>query len=125
VKLGFVDKELLLVLGLAALTFLFMLPSWTPVEPKLDVESVTFSGNSLEFSLNYQAPERKSCFLVFYGPFRYDGAGHEVGNNIYVLTDRVGSLEDTLPVRVGENMTSLDVEMWCDNDKVAESVVPL
>lgn len=119
------DKELLVIIGFAALTFLFVLPRWTPVEPSLEIDSVLVDADAVTFSLSYQAPERKSCFLVFYGPFRYDAIGHEAGNNIHVLTEQVGTLTDTLAVRMGDTLESFDVEMWCDNEKIAESVMPL
>lgn len=119
------DKELLIIVGLAALVFLFILPPWAYLEPALEIESAALEDSSLSFSASYQAPSQKSCFLVAYGPFRYDKPGHEAGNNIYVLGTRTGTVTDTLALRVGDSLESLRIEMWCDNDKIIESVVPL
>jgi len=120
-----VDRELLVVVGLVALAFFFVLPPWTPVSPSIKIESATLEDSTVSFSVSYEAPWRKSCFLVFYGPFRYDKPGHEAGNNIYVLTERTGTISDTLALRIGDTIDRLHVELWCDNNKLAEAEYPL
>ncbi|GEM_PF-2571557 len=119
------DRELLIVVGLVALAFFFVLPSWTPVQPGVEIESATLGNDTVDFSVSYEAPWEKSCFLVFYGPFRYDKPGHEAGNNIHVLTERTGTISDTLALRIGDTIDRLRVELWCDNDRLAEAEYPL
>jgi hypothetical protein len=121
-----VDKEILTVVGVTALIFLLMLPQWMAVGPSLVVQSASLSGDSLTFSVSYEAPWPKSCYVVVYGPFRYDNQpGHETGNNIYVLTARQGTLSDTLQLRTGETLESFSSELWCDNDLMTSAEVPL
>lgn len=119
------DKELLTVAGAVALLFIFMLPNWVPVEPSVDVQSASLANRTLQFSLDYSAPFRKSCYLVVRGPFAYDQPGHEEGNNIYVLKDKEGQLSDTLQLQPGETLEELRVELWCDRDKLLGREVPL
>lgn len=114
------DKEFAIVLSLAVLAFLFVLPAWTEVKPSLSVSRAVLQNGTLSFSVGYSAPEPKSCYLVVYGPFRYRGIGTETGNNIYVLRNTRGTVSDSLPLQNGATLDTLRVEMWCDNDRVAE-----
>ena len=116
-----VDKELIGVVGLLGLAFVFILPSWVHFEPGLVLDFASKTNTSMSFSATYSAPTTKSCYLVAYGPFAYDGIGHEEGNNIYVLTTNTGVVSDTLTLQGGQTLSSFKLELWCDNDKLIET----
>ncbi len=115
------DKNILMALGAFALVFLFILPPWHYIKPALDIKSATLSGDRLTFDMDFAADWPNSCYIVVYGPFAFDKAGHEEGNNIYVLSRRSGSIADTLVLQEGANLTVLRAELWCDHDKLAEA----
>ena len=115
------DKEFVILLGVFALLFLFTLPSWSSIENKLEIQSASLESGKLSFSANYAAPWPKSCYIVTYGPFIYDGQGNEEGNNIFVLSKREGILTNSLTLQVNKTLTSLKLELWCDNDKLIET----
>ncbi|MBR9689273.1 MAG: hypothetical protein GOV01_00010 [Candidatus Altiarchaeota archaeon] len=119
------DTELLTMVSLMGLVFIFVLPQWTLVEPSLEYKSASLESSSFSFSVGYSAPFRKACYVVVYGPFVYDKPGHEVGNNIYVLTTQQGTLSDTLTTQLGANVTSVNMELWCDHDKLKSLEIPL
>jgi len=115
-----VDKELIGVVALIGLVFLMeSLPSWTKYDPSLSIENAFATNTSVSFSVKYSAPEVKSCYLVVYGPFALDSAGHEEGNNIFVLTANTGTITDTMTLQPGASLNTLDVELWCDNDRLS------
>ncbi|MBR9681116.1 MAG: hypothetical protein GOU98_04840 [Candidatus Altiarchaeota archaeon] len=114
------DKELIGVVGLLGLVFVFILPSWVVFEPDLTIDSVSKTETSVSFSATYSAPVTKSCYLVVYGPFAYDGLGHEEGNNIYVLTTNTGTISDTLTLQGEQTLSDLKIDLWCDNDNLIE-----
>jgi hypothetical protein len=115
------DKNFILVVCLIAVTFLFILPSWRPLTPKLDFVSASNTNGTVGFSVSYAVPWQKSCYVVAFGPFVYDRTGHEQGNNIFVLTERQGVLSDSLLLQQGEELSSLKLQLWCDNDFILES----
>jgi hypothetical protein len=115
------DKNFILVVCLIALTFLFILPSWNPLAPKLDIISASSLNGTVGFSASYAVPWQKSCYIVAFGPFVYDRSGHENGNNIFVLTERQGVLSDSLLLQQNEILPSLKLQLWCDNDFLLES----
>lgn len=119
------DNALWLMIGLFALTFLFILPSWTGVVPSLAIDSASLVNDSMTFSATYSVPWKKACYAVVYGPFAYDKPGHEKGNNIYVFTNQQGRLVDTLKLQPGASLDSLKMELWCDNDRLKSAEVPL
>ena len=114
------DRLMLASLAIISIAFLLRLPSWTPVEPVLKLNSATTDGRLVSFSLSYAAPWAKSCYVVVYGPFTIDGPGHEEGNNIYVLNSRTGTLSDQLLLQQGANLTEFRAELWCDDNKLRE-----
>ena len=116
------DKNIFLALGAFALIFLFILPVWKFSEPTLDITSVSLTEGKVTFELDFVADWANSCFIVVYGPFAYDGQGHEEGNNIYVLSARSGKIADTLVLQEGQNLTELHTELWCDHDKFVETI---
>jgi len=120
-----VDKEFAIVVALIVLAFLFVLPSWVQVEPSLKVTNAQLQGERVQFSIDYSAPEPKSCYIVVYGPFQYDQIGHETGNNIFVLTNRKGTLSDTLTLQENASLSELRAELWCDNDLKANAISPI
>lgn len=115
------DKEFIIFIGVIVLTFLFILPSWSSIEPKLEIQSTSIESGKVSFSASYAAPWHKSCYIVTYGPFSYDGQGNEEGNNIFVLSKRTGILTNTLTFQPNETLISLKLELWCDNNKLIET----
>lgn len=115
------DRNTTVALVAMGLVFLFMLPSWTPVVPSINITEARLSNSSLTFRIKYSAPWSNSCFVVVYGPFTFDKPGHEEGNNIYVLRNRQGELSDTLKLRPGATLERLKAELWCDWDKLGEA----
>ncbi len=115
------DKEFIILLGVLVLTFLFILPSWSSIEDKLEIQSASLELGKLSFSASYAAPWHKSCYIVTYGPFIYDGQGNEEGNNIFVLSKRTGILTNTLILQPNKTLSSLRLELWCDNNKLVET----
>ena len=111
--------------GLIALAFLFTLPPWSPIEPRVEITDAKIEGNSLSFSVTYAAPWPNSCFLVVYGPFLFDKPGHEEGNNIYVLNKREGVISDKLTLKPNSTLEELKIELWCDWEKLGESTFKL
>lgn len=118
------DKELIVMVALGALVFLFILPPWSNIGTSLSVDA-SLVDNKLTFTTEYTTSWHKSSYLVVYGPFVYDTIGHETGNNIYVLSDRTGSFTDTLTLQEGQTLESLKIEMWNDHEKLEEVEVPL
>ncbi len=113
------DRNLLTAVGLIALVMLFVFPQWTPVQPSVKIKSADLQNGSVRFTVDYSAPWTKSCYLVVYGPFEIDKGGHEEGNNIYVLSQRSGTISDTLVLQRNATLDSLRVELWCDWDRLA------
>lgn len=119
-RLLVVDKEFIGVVALIGLVFLMeSLPSWTSYNPSLSIKTAFATNTSVSFSVKYSVPEVKSCFLVVYGPFAFNSAGHEEGNNIYVLTANTGTITDTLLLQPEASLNTLNVELWCDNDRLS------
>ena len=115
------DKEFTILLGVLTLTFLFILPSWSSIENELEIQSASLESGKLSFSASYAAPWHKSCYIVTYGPFIYDGLGNEEGNNIFVLSKRTGTLTNTLTLQSNKTLMALKLELWCDNTKLVET----
>jgi hypothetical protein len=115
------DKEFIMIMCLIALAFLFVLPSWSPVTPKLEIISASGLNGTVSFSVSYAVPWARSCYAVAYGPFAYDGRGHEQGNNIFVFSERQGVLSDSLPLEQGETLSSLKLELWCGDDMLVRA----
>ena len=115
------DKEFTMILGAIVLTFLFVLPSWSALNNKLEIQSVSLDDRKISFSVEYSVPWPKSCFIVAYGPFAFGGQGFEEGNNIFVLSKRTGTLTETLTLKPEESLISLKLELWCDNNKLLET----
>ena len=118
------DKELIVMVALGALVFLFILPPWSDMGTNLSVDA-SLADNEVTFTAEYTTSWQKSSYLVVYGPFVHDLVGHEFGNNIYVLSDRQGSFTDTLILQEGQTLESLKIEMWNDHEKLEEVEVPL
>lgn len=116
------NKQILIALGIFALAFLFVFPTWQYIEPKLDVTSVSVNGQQVDFSIDYAADWPKSCYIVVYGPFAFDESGHEKGNNIFVLSSREGTLSDSLLLQAGSGLTQFKTELWCDNDMILQKI---